>query len=71
MQIIPVFLGILFILFFILDNAPGGVTSNLMNPRMTPELRAALEAKLDPDLPFCTKFINWLGEAAKGNFGFM
>ncbi|MEG1016381.1 MAG: ABC transporter permease [Oscillospiraceae bacterium] len=70
LQIIPVFLGILFILFFILDKAPGGVTSNMMDPRMTPELKAALAEKLDPDLPFYTKFINWVGQAAQGNFGY-
>ncbi len=70
LQIIPVFLGILFILFFILDKAPGGAVSNLMNPRMTPELKAALEAKLDPDLPFYTKFFNWIGQALQGNFGY-
>ncbi len=52
LQIIPVFLGILFILFFIIDKAPGSITSNIMDPRMTPELKAALQAKLDPKLPF-------------------
>ena len=70
LQIIPVFLGILFILFFIVDKAPGGITSNIMDPKMTPELKAALKAKLDPDLPFYVKFWNWLVEAAHGNFGF-
>jgi len=69
LQIIPVFLGILFILFFIIDKAPGSITSNIMDPRMTPELKAALQEKLDPKLPFYIKFINWIGEALHGNFG--
>ena len=69
LQIIPVFLGILFILFFIIDKAPGSITSNIMDPRMTPELKAALQAKLDPKLPFYIKFWNWIVEALHGNFG--
>lgn len=39
LQMIPVFLGILFILFFLLDKTPGGPASNLMDPKMTPEQR--------------------------------
>ena len=70
LQIIPVFLGILFILFFIIDKAPGSITSNIMDPNMTPELKAALQEKLDPSLPFYTKFFNWLTEAMRGNFGY-
>lgn len=70
LQIIPVFLGILFILFFIIDKAPGSITSNIMDPTMTPELKAALQEKLDPSLPFYVKFFNWLSEAMKGNFGY-
>ncbi len=70
LQIIPVFLGILFILFFIIDKAPGSITTNIMDPNMTPELKAALQEKLDPNLPFYTKFFNWITEALKGNFGY-
>ena len=70
LQIIPVFLGILFILFFIIDKAPGSITSNIMDPNMTPELKAALQEKLDPNLPFYQKFFNWIVEALHGNFGY-
>ena len=70
LQIIPVFLGILFILFFIIDKAPGSIVSNIMDPTMTPELKAALLEKLDPNLPFYQKFWNWLVQAAHGNFGY-
>ncbi|MGI6199545.1 MAG: ABC transporter permease [Christensenellales bacterium] len=70
LQMIPVFLGILFILFFLLDQAPGGPASNMMDPKMTPEQKAELAAKLDPDIPFYQKFFNWLGEALQGNFGY-
>ncbi len=70
LQVIPVFIGILFILFFILDKTPGGPASNIMDPKMTPELKAQLAEKLDPDLPFYEKFGNWVVEAAKGEFGY-
>ena len=51
LQIIPVFLGILLILFVIIDHAPGSITSTMVNPKMTAEMKAALQEKLDPDLP--------------------
>lgn len=70
LQLIPVFLGILFILFFILDNTPGGPASTIMNPRMTAEQRRELEERLNPDLPVPQKFVNWLGQAVKGEFGY-
>ncbi len=44
---IPVFIGILFILFFILEQAPGTSVSNMMIPKMTPEQKAELAQKLD------------------------
>ncbi len=70
LQIIPVFLGILLILFFIIDKAPGSITANIMDPTMTAEMKAALQEKLDPDLPFYTKFWNWLVQLAHGNLGY-
>ena len=70
LQIIPVFLGIMLILYFIVSKAPGSMTSTIMDPTMTAELKAALQAKLDPDLPFYQKFFNWLVECLHGNFGY-
>ncbi len=67
---IPVFLGILFILFFILDQAPGGPANMMMQPGMPAEQRAILAERLDPSMPFYQKFINWVGEAFRGNLGY-
>lgn len=69
LQMIPVFLGILFILFFILDQAPGGPANMLMQPGMAAEQRAILAERLDPSMPFYQKFVNWIREALQGNFG--
>ena len=69
LQMIPVFLGIIFIIFFILEQSPGGPANMLMQPGMSAEHRAILAERLDPSMPFPQKFINWIGEALKGNFG--
>ncbi|MDL2232463.1 ABC transporter permease, partial [Ruminococcaceae bacterium OttesenSCG-928-L11] len=69
LQIIPVFIGIVFILFFILEQAPGGPLANMMDPRMTPEQKAELALKLGLDQPFYIKFINWFKELLQGNLG--
>ncbi len=70
LQVIPVFIGVLFILFFILDQAPGSPASTMMDPKMTAEQKAMLNERLDPDKPFYEKFFNWVMEAGKGNFGY-
>ncbi|MGI6695422.1 MAG: ABC transporter permease [Christensenellales bacterium] len=70
LQLIPVFIGVLFILFFILDKAPGSPASTMMDPKMTAEQKALLNERLDPDKPFYEKFFNWVLEAGKGNFGY-
>lgn len=70
LQMIPVFIGILFILFFILDQAPGGPLNNLMNPKMTPEAKALLAERMGLNQPFTVKFVEWIKEALQGNFGY-
>ena len=67
---IPVFLGILFILFFILEQAPGTPASNMMNPKMTPEQKAELTQKLGLETPWYERFVNWVAEALHGNLGY-
>ncbi|MEL7647774.1 MAG: ABC transporter permease [Sedimentibacter sp.] len=69
-QMIPVFIGILFILFFILEQAPGTPVSNMMIPKMTPEQKAELAQKLGLDIPWYQRFVNWIGEALHGNLGY-
>ena len=69
-QIIPVLIGIIFILFFILEQAPGTPVSYLMHPRMTPEQKAELEEKLGLDIPWYERFVNYIKEASQGNLGY-
>lgn len=70
LQMIPVFIGILFILFFILEQAPGTAVSNMMHPRMTPDQKAELAQKLGLDIPWYERFVNYVQEAAQGNLGY-
>ncbi|MDF2948892.1 MAG: binding-protein-dependent transport system inner rane component [Sedimentibacter sp.] len=70
LQMIPVFIGILFILFFILEQAPGTPVSNMMHPKMTPEQKAELALKLGLDVPWYERFVNWIAEALHGNLGY-
>lgn len=70
LQMIPVFIGILFILFFILEQAPGTPVSNMMDPRMTPAQKAELAEKLGLNIPWYERFVNWIQEALKGNLGY-
>ncbi|HHZ00221.1 MAG TPA: ABC transporter permease [Sedimentibacter sp.] len=69
-QIIPGLIGIIFILFFILELAPGTPVSYMMHPKMTPEQKAELEEKLGLDIPWYKRFINYIKEASKGNLGY-
>jgi len=70
LQVIPVFIGIVFILFFILEQAPGGPLAMMQDPRVTPEQKEMLARRLGLDLPFYQKFFNWIVELLKGNLGY-
>jgi len=66
---IPVFLGILFLLFCIANLAPGGPLEAIQDPSFTPEMKAELAAKMGLDQPLVVRFWNWMKEALRGNFG--
>lgn len=69
LQMIPVFIGIIFILFILLELSPGTPVSNMMNPKMTAEQKQELLTKMGYDRPWFERFITWFKEAAQGNLG--
>lgn len=69
LQMIPVFVGIIFILFVLLELSPGTPVSNMMNPKMTAEQKEELLVKMGLDKPWYVRFVAWFQEAAKGNLG--
>lgn len=66
---IPVFIGILFALFFIANLAPGGPLAMIQDPSMTPERLAELEELMGLDQPLLKRFAIWAGNAIQGNLG--
>jgi len=66
---IPVFVGIIFILFALLEMSPGTPVSHMMNPKMTVEQKQELLTKMGLDRPWYERFITWFKEAAQGNLG--
>lgn len=69
LQMIPVFIGIIFILFILLELSPGTPVSNMMNPKMTAEQKQELLTKMGYDRPWIERFVTWFKEAAQGNLG--
>jgi len=69
LQMIPVFVGIIFILFALLEMSPGTPVSHMMNPKMTVEQKQELLTKMGLDRPWYERFITWFKEAAQGNLG--
>jgi len=66
---IPVFLGILILLFTIVEVSPGGPISAFINPRMTPALQAELMERFGLDQPATTRFFIWVGNLLQGDLG--
>jgi len=69
LQIIPVFLGILILLFLIIELSPGGPTSNYMDPRMRPSQKAEIAEKFGLNAPVHERFIKWVSNTLRGDFG--
>jgi peptide/nickel transport system permease protein len=66
---IPVFLGIVIILFLIIELSPGDASTNFIDPRMRPEQRAEIAARFGLDQPAHTRFLIWFGNLLQGDFG--
>lgn len=57
-------------MFLFIHLLPGGPEQVIFNPRLSAAGRAALRAKFGLDKPLPIQFIDWLGNALTGNFGF-
>jgi len=69
LQLIPVFLGILIILFLIVELSPGGPTGNFMDPKMRPAQKAELAEKFGLNDPPVERFFKWVSNMLQGDFG--
>jgi peptide/nickel transport system permease protein len=71
LQYIPIMLAAAFIIFMIVALVPGDYIDHIAggNIRYTPEKIAMLKSKYGFDKPVLERFIVWLGNALKGDFG--
>jgi peptide/nickel transport system permease protein len=68
---IPVLIGISFLVFMIMQLAPGGPLAAFgQNPRMTAEQRAAIARNWGLDKPVLEQYFNWFFAMFRGDWGF-
>lgn len=72
LTLLPVALGIAFILFMVIEQMPGDPAAALMDPEKPwdQDLYIAIQRQLGVDGPLHIKFFRWLTNLAKGNFGY-
>jgi len=67
---IPLLLGILTLIFFIVHLAPGDPTARFLNPNVPPEVVEQMRRNLGLDQPLHIQYFKWLTSFLQGNFGF-
>ena len=70
LNLVPVFLGATFMVFLILQVAPGNfLDARRLDPRTTPATIARLEQQFGLDQPVYVQYVRWLGNFMQGNLG--
>lgn len=69
LQLIPVLLGMTFIVFLIIRAIPGNPAQMILGQQATEEAVAALTVKLGLDNPWYIQYFNYLGDILKGDLG--
>ncbi|MCG3086919.1 ABC transporter permease [Sporosarcina cyprini] len=69
LQLIPVLLGMAFIVFMMIRAIPGNPAQVILGQQATPEAVAAMNEKLGLDKPWYSQFFNYLGGILKGDLG--
>ncbi|HYW06513.1 MAG TPA: ABC transporter permease [Longimicrobium sp.] len=66
---IPLLLGILTLIFFVVHLAPGDPTARLVSPNVPPEVVEQLRRNLGLDQPIHIQYFKWLKAFLTGDFG--
>lgn len=66
---IPVLLGVSFVVFSMMHIAPGDPAEALMGPLSTAETLAKARHDLGLDRPFLVQYADWVGHAVRGDLG--
>ncbi|MEA4920941.1 MAG: ABC transporter permease [Clostridiaceae bacterium] len=69
LMMIPVMIGISFIVFFILDLAPGDAVDVLAPPDATQEERAEMRERLGLNRNIIIRYVEYMGDLVKGDLG--
>ena len=69
LMLIPVLLGVVFIIFFIMDLAPGDPVYMVAGDQATPEELDALREKLGLSGNLITRYVRYVGKMMHGDFG--
>lgn len=69
LSLIPVMLSVTFLTFIMLSLLPGDPAANVMGNAATPEAIAEFREEYRLDDPVITRYLTWLGSAAKGDLG--
>ncbi|HEX2203565.1 MAG TPA: ABC transporter permease [Longimicrobium sp.] len=67
---IPLLLGILTIIFFIIHLAPGDPMARFFNPNVSPEVIEQMRRNLGLDQPIHVQYVKWLWSFIRGDFGY-
>ncbi len=66
---IPLLLGILTLIFFIIHIAPGDPTARFINPNVSPRVIEQMRHNLGLDQPLHIQYFKWLWSFIRGDFG--
>ena len=69
LQLIPVLLGMTFIVFMIIRAIPGNPAQIILGQQATKEAVEALTIKLGLDNPWYIQYFKYLGDLLKGDLG--
>lgn len=69
-EAIPLLLGIVTLLFFLLHLAPGDPTAAYFNPNVSPDVIEQMRRNLGLDRPLHEQYLRWLAAFFTGDFGY-
>ncbi|HET6232847.1 MAG TPA: ABC transporter permease, partial [Longimicrobiaceae bacterium] len=67
---IPLLLGVLTLIFFIIHLAPGDPTARFFNPNVAPEVIEQMRRNLGLDQPLHIQYLKWMKSFLTGDFGY-
>lgn len=67
--VIPVLIGVSFLIFAIMNFTPGDPVVNILGPEAPEEAKEALRKELHLDDPFLVRYVRYMGDAIQGDFG--